>query len=160
MNDAFELAGYFGAHAIWCVADAETLIPMLAAQRRDGSMHMDRFEGAELSTAVESAREQVELNDSDSLCAALLYDGYITLPQGKTDAVIMEIVEYASGHRGVVAVPYRTASDPAGFAVYRPKFLKLPDSFQFQALGEAFFRGVDRHEKGAAVWSKHLDETR
>ena len=62
MEEAFELAGYFGAHAIWCVADADTLVPMLAVQRRDHSRHLTRFEGPELRDAVNSARDRMEAN--------------------------------------------------------------------------------------------------
>ena len=29
MITASHLAGFFGAHAIWCISDGETLIPML-----------------------------------------------------------------------------------------------------------------------------------
>ena len=31
---AVELAGYFVAHALWCVAEGETLVPVLRNQSR------------------------------------------------------------------------------------------------------------------------------
>ena len=160
MEDAFELAGYFGAHAIWCVADAETLVPMLAVQRRDHSVHMTRFEGAALGDVVNSARDRLEANPEGDTIGALFYDGYVNLPGGRTDAVIVELVEYESHGRASLALPYRHASDQDGFAIFRPKFLTVPDRSDVRALGEALFRGVAKHEKGAAVWSKYLDESR
>lgn len=159
MTDTFEIAGYFGAHAVWCVAEAETLIPMLAVQRRDASLQMTRFEGAKLDEAVNDARQQLEANAEGNIRAALLYDGYVTLPEGRTDAVVVELVEYDSGRRASLALPYRHASRPDGFAVFRPKFLKMPEGSDARALGEALFRGVAKHEKGAAVWAKYLDES-
>jgi hypothetical protein len=160
MEDAFELAGYFGAHAIWCVSDADTLVPMLAVQRPDGSVQMTRFEGPELQASVSKARDELESNSGGNVLAALFYDAHVNLPDGKTDAVMVEIVEYPSGKRASIALPYRHASHPDGFAVFRPKFLGIPDPARSQLLGEALFRGVEKHEKGAAVWSSHLDESR
>lgn len=46
--------------------------------------------------------------------------------------------------------------NPAGFAVYRPKFIAAegvePDTLG--GLGEKFFEGVFSHEKGAEVWER------
>jgi hypothetical protein len=86
----------------------------------------------------------------------------VTLPSGKTDALLLEARCYGEGGGGFgMAIPYRNAEDPAGFAVYRPKFLSVegaePDH---DALAEAFFRGVDSHEEGAKVWNAHLDQSR
>jgi hypothetical protein len=59
-----------------------------------------------------------------------------------------------------MGVPYRSSDSPHGFAVFRPKFLGFgggqPD---FNRLREEFFRGVDKHEKGAAVWNANLDQS-
>ena len=127
MEDAFEMAGYFCAHAIWCVADAETLVPMLAVQRPDRSLQMTRFEAEAQRDAVASARERLELNPERNSIGALFYDGYVTLPEGRTDAVVVELVEYSSRQRADLAVPYRHAAHPDGFAVFRPKLLTFPD---------------------------------
>lgn len=60
-----------------------------------------------------------------------------------------------------MAVPYRNAADAAGFAVYRPKFLDvIGAASDYSLLAETFFRGVDRHERGAAVWNAHIDQGR
>jgi hypothetical protein len=156
-----ELAGYFGAHAIWCVSDAESLVPMLAAQGGNGAVRMVRFEADELTEAVATARAAFEANQAGDECAALLYDGFVTLATGKTDAIVVELVHYRDQHRATLALPYRHASDPSGFAVFRPKFLDVPEALRgsVAVLGEALFRGVDRHAKGAAVWSRYLDDS-
>jgi hypothetical protein len=85
-----------------------------------------------------------------------------TPADGKTDALLIEARRYEPGVWGLMmAVPYRNAADPAGFAVYRPKFPEVvgpaPD---YSLLAEAFFRSIDRHERGAAVWNAHIDQSR
>ena len=91
-----------------------------------------------------------------------MYDGFVTLPSGKTDALIIESINFGVERTGfTMAVPYRHANSPEGFAAYRPKFLGFvgPEP-SFDELGEAFFRGVDEHERGAAVWNAHLDQSK
>ena len=60
----------------------------------------------------------------------------------------------------VVAVPYRHANSREGFAVYQPKFFNYEGpEVSFETLEKAFFRGVNQHEKGAAVWNASLDQS-
>lgn len=104
----------------------------------------------------------MEANAIGALRAVLVVDGYVHLEVGRIDALIVEAVEYGPQRRSVtVAVPYRPQSSPAGFAVHRPKFLQLSglDRQEAPALGEAFFAGVDSHERAAPVWNAHLDES-
>jgi hypothetical protein len=44
---AAELAGYFVAHAVWCVGEGETLVPILAFQGRTGEQEFRRLEGVQ-----------------------------------------------------------------------------------------------------------------
>lgn len=159
MATAFEMAGYFAAHAVWCVSDGETLIPMFVVQDAEGEWHLTRVEDHELTDAVRTAREHLEGSGS-AHCAAILYDGYLTLRGERFDAIFVEVADHASGARASIAIPYRHAAQPDGFAVFRPKFLALPESADAEALGVSLFRGVAQHEKGAAVWTRCLDESR
>jgi len=157
-----ELAGFFAAHAVWCVCEGETLIPLAGYENADGR-HVVRFEGERLEAGVESGRRWMMANPKAALRAVLVFDGYVPLPGGKTDALILEAREYGpSDMRMTIAVPYRHASSPSGFAVHRPKFLAVsgPGHADDVALGEALLCGAASHEKGAAVWNAHLDESR
>ena len=60
-----------------------------------------------------------------------------------------------------MAVAYRPAESPEGFAVFRPKIVAF-EGFEpsYEELSEAFFRGVHSHEEGTAVWVRALDESR
>ena len=59
-----------------------------------------------------------------------------------------------------MAIPYRPAKRRSRFAVHSPKLLDVtgPED-RIPAIVEAFFRGVEGHEKGAAGWNLHLDES-
>jgi len=162
MNATGELAGFFAAHAVWCVSDGETLVPILACESSDGSRQMERIEAEQLQDAVRDGKDRLATNPESAARAVLVYDGFVTLNGAKTDALIIDAIEYGAPNTGfTMAVPYRHANDAADFAVFRPKFLGFEGlEPSWHALGEAFFHGVDRHEKGAAVWNASLDQSR
>lgn len=61
----------------------------------------------------------------------------------------------------MLAIPYTPASS-GKFLVHKPKLLewKNCDDFDMNAAIQAFFDGVDKHEKGSKIWSECLDESR
>ncbi len=59
-----------------------------------------------------------------------------------------------------VAVPFRAAKTPGGFAVFRPKFIAYEDDPVPPGALDAFLRGVALHPPGQSVWNAHLDESR
>lgn len=161
MVQTIEMAGFIAAHAVWCVSGGEVLIPIFACERPDGR-YLERLVSERAEAAVALGRERLERNPSGASRAVLVVDGYVTLPDGKTDALLIEGRRYGEEAWAFsMAVPYRNAGDAAGFAVYRPKFLAVdgpaPD---YATLGEVFFRGVDAHEHGGAVWAERMDQGR
>jgi hypothetical protein len=58
-----------------------------------------------------------------------------------------------------MGVPYRPQPSPQGFAVHRPKFIAFVgvNKEDYPALADAFFAGVDTHERAAPVWKANLD---
>ena len=164
MKGLAEQAGYLSAHAIWCVSDGEPLIPLIGAELEGGKQTLLRFLDEEkLERAVEKAKENFLGNHQRALLATLIYDGYVTLPDGKTDALVVESRIFCEPPVVLkMLVPYRSSDHTEGFAVFRPKFLELSgsESKDFDALGLAFFAGVDSHEKGAAVWNRYIDQGR
>lgn len=162
MSELVRLAGFFAAHGIWSVSDGATLIPILGHEEASGERGLTRFAGGDLGEAAQAGRQALAENPSGALRAVLVVDGYVHLESGRIDALIVEAVEYGPERRSLtVAVPYRPQPSPDGFAVYRPKFLEFV-GFEGQptdGLGEAFFAGVDGHERAAAVWNGHLDNS-
>lgn len=127
MEKTARLAGFIAAHAIWSVSDGETLITMIGSEDADGQRKLDRLVTPRIEESVARGREQLLTNPEHVARAALAFDGYITLPDGKTDAIFVEAREYGSSEAlpFEIAVPYRNARSPGGFAVYRPKLLKV-----------------------------------
>jgi len=163
METTAELAGFFAAHAIWCVSDGEALTPMLAYLKPDGERGMDRLVSENMEEAVATGQQWLAENKQGAAGAVLVYDAYVTLESGKTDALVVEARQYDAAQRSFqMIVPYRNAKAPGGFAVHRPKLVSVTGYADppFDAIADAFFRGVDSHEKGAEVWSSHLDESR
>jgi hypothetical protein len=162
MQHAAELAGFFTAHGIWSVSDGGPLTPILAQESAAHGRNMLRFAADDLEEGVEQARQYLDANLDSSACAALVYDGFITLPSGRTDALLVEIRSYADPVATLtMAVPYRRTEATGGFAVHRPKFLEWqgPGTPDYAALGEAFLRGVDSHKEASVVWAEHRDDS-
>lgn len=160
MQETARLAGFFAAHGIWSVAEGATLVPLLGYERASGDRGMDRFAAGDLAVGAQAGQEALRTNPRAAARAVLVVDAYLHLEAGRTDALIVDAVEYGPAGRSLkVAVPYRPQSGPQGFAVHRPKFLELVgvDRADYSALSEAFFAGVDDHEPAAAVWNAHQD---
>jgi hypothetical protein len=158
-----ELAGFFAAHAIWCVSDGDTLIPILAYTTANDERNMERLMvNDDLAASVAYGKEKLQANEMDANDAVLLYDGRILIGKEKVDAIIIEMRAYfAPDSVAVIAVPY-TPKSSGRFRVHKPKLLAWEncEDFDMDAALEAFFEGVAGHEKGAKVWNDALDESK
>ena len=139
---AAELAGYFAAHAFRCVFDGETLIPLIGWETPDYKRKMRRLMADTIEQGVREGQDQLTRNSEGAARAVLVYGGFITLPTGEVNALLIDIHDYSSPSWSLLmAVPYQPAS-PQEFRVHRPKFLSFagpePD---YQAVTSAFFQG-------------------
>jgi hypothetical protein len=162
MIAAAELAGFFAAHTVWCLSDADTFDPLLAFTTEDGKRQMQRLIGYEGQAAVDLGRRQLDDNPMDANDGVLLLDGRITVEGGKLDAIIIEMRSYGFPlARATIAVPY-TPRGSSRFRVHKPKLVEWEgcEDFDVDAAFEAFFRGVEAHEHGAKVWDAALDESK
>lgn len=162
LERAMELAGFFAAHAVLCVSTGETLIPMGAAESPTGQRQLQRFVCEQIEDGAAQGQAWLEANAERAARAVLIVDGFVSLEDGKTDALIVTVREHALGEPDALwVIPYRHAEKPGGFAVYRPKLrMESASRATDPRLGEAFWRGVDAHRDGAAVWNKHIDQGR
>jgi hypothetical protein len=162
MITASELAGFIAAHAIWCVSDADGLVPMVAFTTEDGQRKLERLVFDDAGAAVEHGRRRLEDDPFSADDGVLAYDGRITVEGGKLDAIILELRSYAfPWAKAAIAVPY-TPRSSGRFRVHRPKLVEWErcEDFDLDAAFEAFFRGVDSHEQGAKVWNAALDQSK
>src|SRR5258707_3295581 len=153
IESAARLAGFFCAHAVWCVSDGETLIPFMGFETPDGKRQIHRFMADRIEQGVLEGQDRLTRNPDEATRAVLVYDGFVTLPTSKVDALLLDIRDYGLPSRSLrMAVPYRHAKNSNGFAVHRPKFVSFagpePD---FQVAGAAFFEGVYSHESAGAI---------
>jgi hypothetical protein len=159
---AFNLAGFLSAHAIWCVSDGEILAPIFGYTTDGGERQMERLVAGDLETSVAVGKKKLTSNEHDANDAVLLYDGRIPLNGKKVDAIIIEIRSYFSPKsEAVMAVPYLPKGSLGLFRVHKPKLLQWMncEDFDVNTAVQSFFEGVDAHEKGAAVWTKALDQS-
>ncbi len=162
MITASELAGFIAAHAIWCISDADGLVPMLAFTTEDGQRKLERLALDNAGAAVEHGRQRLEDDPFSADDGVLAYDGRVTVADGKLDAIILELRCYAfPWAKATFAVPY-TPHSSGQFRVHKPKLVEWHecDDFDMNAVFKAFFDGVDSHEEGAKVWNVALDQSK
>jgi hypothetical protein len=162
MITASELAGFIAAHAIWCVSDADGLVPMVAFTTEDGQRKLERLVTDDAGAAIEQGRRRLEDDPFSADDGVLAYDARITVEGGKLDAIILEMRSYAfPWAKAAIAVPY-TPRSSGRFRVHRPNLVEWErcEDFDMDAAFEAFFRGVDSHEQGAKVWKAALDQSK
>lgn len=156
------MAGFWAAHGIWGVSEGEVLVPVLAYEQPDGERGVDRFLLDDVGDSARAAQEALRANERGWIRAVFVADAYLDLESGRTDALIVEAVRYGLTPGSMtVGVPYRPLTDSSAFAVHRPKFIDVTgfDDDGYVTLAEAFFAGVESHERAAAVWHAHLDES-
>jgi hypothetical protein len=163
MEELTHRAGYFAAHGIWCVSEGETLIPIMVTTHADGTGDISRLMYDDVADAARAGQEALATGNQDWVEALLVVDGYIHLDDGKTDALIIEAIDYGVPRQSLmIAVPYRPQQSPEGFAVHRPKIMEV-NSFtdvDYDELSDAFFNGIESHEEAGPFWYAHQDTSR
>ena len=105
MVSAFNLAGLFTAHSLWCVSDGDQCFPLLAYVDAAGERNMERF-GGDAPRSYPQARERLDQNVMGAVDAAFVFPGKIDEQAAQRDAIISEVRSYAHPQaRAVVAVP-------------------------------------------------------
>jgi len=159
---AVRLGGFYMAEAVASIADGERLVPLLGSETA-AQRELTRLDGDTPEQAVAKGRESLRANPEAALRAVLIYDVFLSLGRTRSDALMMEVVDYAVSAKPMkVAVPYRPASDEGGFAVLRPKFMTATEltPAALRSLGDAFFAGVHAHAQGAKIWAAHAEGQR
>jgi hypothetical protein len=162
METLAQLAGFLAAHAILCVSRGQSLtLPLLVVEKADGTTQFIEITGKTSQEAVTKASRLMEKPAPEAQRSVMAFEAYLNLPPGRSDAIFLRGCCYQPEPQElIVAVPFRLASHPQGFAVFKPKFIAFEDDPVKVGALEAFFRGVAMHPPGKTVWSAHLDESR
>jgi hypothetical protein len=163
-EEAMWIAGYYMSIGVHFISMDEGAFQPLGGSARDGRTFVRSFEAERLEVGLADGRTWLESNPDKLDRAVLVYDGFYNLPDRKIDALIAEIVDYATPRQHFkVALPYRHVNSSEGFALHRPKFIyeadKVPDDDLSQALGQAFMEGREAYEEGSEIWERHKDES-
>lgn len=167
MEDLARLTAFLAAHGVWNLSDGGALLPFVGWEQADGQRGHDRLVVADSAEAVAQGRDLLEANPWGAAMAALVFDAYVELPDGRADALMVEGRRYGAAPLTLgLVVPYRPAEAPGGFGVHTPRFNGVsggddgkaePD---YERLRQAVFDGVNSHEQAAQVWAAHLDLSR
>ena len=162
MKDTAQLAGFVGAHAILCVSRGKSLtMPLLVIEKEDGNTQFIEVKGDSSQDAVAKGEKLMKEPVAGALRAVLAFEALLNLPPSQTDAIFLRAYCYKPEPQELtIAVPFRPAKSPKGFAVFRPKFIVNEDAAVKVGALEAFLRGVSLNPPGQAVWNAHLDESR
>ncbi|MGH6931391.1 MAG: hypothetical protein ACREEE_03040 [Dongiaceae bacterium] len=157
---AVEFAGFLLAHAVWSVSEGSSLMPMLG-YCAGGERTLLQLESGRIEDMVAQGTEFLAANTQNASHAALIYDGYARLPEGRMDALVADVVAYDPPRRTLqIIVPYRHADSDDGFAVHRPKFQGIAAAtINSREITAAFFHGVNSHEEAAPIWNRFLDQS-
>ena len=161
MKESLRLAGFFAAHAVGYVSFGEGFCPIIGSPAREGDQWvLSHIEHESNAAAVAEGRALLKSNPDAEDRMVLVFDGFVNLPSGRIDAVMVECAQYrpTPGYFKV-AVPYRNTQHPLGFAVHRPKFLAWEAVEQLEDIAQSFQDGIDEHTDGARIWSDHLDQS-
>jgi hypothetical protein len=162
MKETAQLVGFVAAHAIRCVSEGKSLTtPLLVVEKEDGSTQFIEVTGKSTEEAVGKADKLMKTPIAGARRAVLAFEAYLNLPPGKTDAIFLRACCYQPEREELyVAVPFRAAKHPDGFAVFKPKFIAYEDDPAQPGVFDGFLRGIALHPPGQKVWNAHLDESR
>jgi hypothetical protein len=162
MNESARLAGFVAAHAILRVSEGKTLtMPLLVVEKEDGTTQFIEVLGNSSEEAVAKGERLMKKPAPGACRAVLAFEAFLNLPPGQTDAIFLHACRHRPEPQALyVAVPFRAAKSPGGFAVFRPKFIAYEDDPVPPDALDEFRRGVALHPPGQAVWNAHLDESR
>lgn len=161
LRDALEGAGFLGAWGISTLAEGAPVGPVALVPQAGGQrtlIDFATFGGGDLQQMVSEGLRRLAVNAEGGPWQALHYDGYVNLPDGRRDALVVELRVYdqpaarGAGEAGAqvplllsltMALPYRSASDPGGFATYSPRVVNASvRGPQQAALLDWFYRGI------------------
>jgi len=163
-EEAMWVAGYYLSFAVRMISMDNGGFRPMGGSVREGKTFARTFDAGTLEVGVADGRTWLESNPDNLDRAVLLFDGYCNLPDRNVDALIVEIDDYAHPRQTLrLALPYRSVTCAAGFAIHRP-ILIFEDSDDIneslsQVLGQALIDGAEAYSEGFEIWKQHQDES-
>ena len=163
MERFLNICGFFFAHAVWSISDGSVLIAFGVTGDSATSITQTRFVNEEAyEKSVENAKTFLAEESTKHPLTAIYFDGYYTYPEGvKTDALYM-IARQSSEKEITVILPYNKKEFLSPLKIFKPKLVNIIGINQEELVNkfETFWEGIAKHEKGAAVWNKAIDQSK
>lgn len=168
--EALQGAGFHAAWGLSELADGAQVKPAAMVPGPTGPTVIDfsTFGHSNMQDAMEDGMRRLQYNPENTAWQALHYDGFLNLPTGRRDALIVELRVYERAatppsksllggvfkRKGdpvpakaalslTMAVPYRPAARPGGFANYSPRVVECSyRGAELPAVLDAFYRGI------------------
>ena len=161
MREVFQLVGETAAQSIQSVSAGGDLVPLLTTVDKYGNANYMRLAMDDSADAVRFGKDKLERNDDDKVGAVFVADGFVTIDDGKTDALVVDVRIYTDQvAKCQMVIPYTPAKSAKGFAIHRPQVVSLENIEQtkFQPLLDAFFLGIEEHEEGRKIWHEYYTD--
>ncbi|GAB6140591.1 hypothetical protein JCM14076_13200 [Methylosoma difficile] len=155
-------AGFLAAYGAYMIAEGANLPPTLLQPQGGGQKTLvDLSFYGSLDEANQRGHASLAHNPENAPYLAYMYDGYVNLPKARMDAIVVDLRCYPGSQLSLtIAVPYRPASSPKGFALYSPKLINSDAAERlFPDIFAEFYKGIDSFKNNTFAWDKYLDES-
>jgi hypothetical protein len=110
LTPGLRTAGFALAHALGSIQFGGTLCTMAAVVQSDGQRALYRYPAPTISESLTNAHEHLSGQIDHGARGALVYDGFVTTPDGKrSDALVVEMLGPGAARQGRFAQAYRPA---------------------------------------------------
>lgn len=155
-----EQAGFLLAHALWGASEGGGPHAAVLSFERAGERELLRLSPEQVEAGATFGQEWLATNPEAVPWAVLVYDGYVELPQGRRDALVLQAVTYGPPRAAVhLVLPFRPPEAPGGFGAGRPRVVHLEGVEQaaLPQLLAALGRGLQTHQRGLEAMTKGFD---
>jgi TPR repeat protein len=157
---AVRLLGFLASYSMFMVSEGADLVPTVLRPDADGERSTfltivdDTAEGA-----LKRGRAALVEEEGGPSYAAFACEASVTLPGGRTDAVVIELRCHGDRPLDVTVVfPFRAASDPRGFAIFGPQLIEGTVPVEAEGLfNRALEAGIQGFNWPEGSWTRYRD---
>jgi hypothetical protein len=96
MYKSVELAGFAAAQVVCCLFDKQPIVPLAFGRRAPDTQTVTILSGGNPEEIAAEVKQWLNANVDDVDEAVVAVDGYVTTPDGRKDAVILDLHSYSS----------------------------------------------------------------
>jgi len=155
--------GQLASHAMYMVSEGGNLMPTVLHPSADGKRWtFVNIVDESSDNALRRARAALEAQREGPPFAAFACEASVTLPTGRTDAIVIELRCHGDAPLAVTLVfPFRPASDSQGFAILDSQLIEGTVPAEAQRLfNEAIEAGIQSFNWPSGSWAQYQQQSR